>query len=308
MYARSFARITGLSVVLLATASALVTPSPAAANSPTREELVFESTVTKNTTAGPDASHVGHEQIVSGIARDAAGRRVGRFAFTCRWIQILAGGDARERCAGSGKTAEGKLYLAGLTRRFSPTDTFAITRGTGAYRGAHGTFVSRDLGYPEGLAIITITPRPGVFLRVGMVPRPPANTRFIARANHLCTSASRQLAALPPFPFPDFDPLHPDPTLLPQVGAFFTGPGDTRPTLRTLNARLRELGRPPVERRAWKRTLDARVAALAVINRSDRAALAADVPGFVNSVNDNRAAFRRMATTTAVFGTTQCIL
>ena len=233
---------------------------------------------------------------------------MGRVAVTCRWIQILTGGDARERCAGSGRTAEGRVDFAGPARWSSATATWAITRGTGAYRGARGTLLSRDLSDTESLAIFTITPRNGVFLRVGMVARPPANTRFIARANHLCTSASRQLAALPPFPFPDFDPLHPDPTLLPQVGAFFTGPGDARPILRTLDARLRGLGRPPLERRAWTHTLDARAAALAVINRQDHAALAADVPGFVNRVNDSTTAFRRMAINTAVFGTTQCIV
>jgi hypothetical protein len=308
MYARSFARITGLSVALTTTASGVVTPPPAAAATPTREELVFESTVTKNTTAGPDASHVGHEQMVSGFARNLAGRRVGRFAFTCRWIQILAGGDARERCAGSGETAEGQLKFAGLTRLLKPADSFAITRGTGAYRGARGRFLSHDLGYPEGLAIITITPRPGVILRVGMVPRPRPNTRFIGRANRLCTSASRQLAALPPFPFPNFDPMHPDPSLLPQVGAYFTGPGDPRPILRTLSTRLRALGRPSVDRRAWTRVLNARTAALAVIDRQDQDALTDDVSAFVKDVDDNLAAFRRMAITAAVFGTTQCIL
>jgi hypothetical protein len=306
MYARPFALSAGISLALAATASVAVTPSPAAAHSPTREQLVFESTVTRSITAGPDASHVGHEQIVSGFARDVAGRRVGRFAITCRWIQILAGGDPRERCVGSGKTAEGQLEFAGLTRLLKPTDLFAITGGTGAYRGAHGTFLSRDLGYPEGLAIITITPRPGVFLHVGMIPRPPANTRFIARANRLCATGSRQLAALPPFPFPGFDPLHPDPALLPQVGAFFTGPGDVRPILQTLNTRLRALGRPPAERREWKRALDARAAALAAIDWQDQDALAADAPAFVQDFKDGVAAFRRMAITTAVFGTTQC--
>jgi hypothetical protein len=127
MYARPFALSAAISLVLLATASVAVTPSPAAANSPTREQLVFESTVTTSITAGSDASHVGHKQIVRGFASNTAGRRVGRFAITCRWIQILADGDARERCTGSGTTAEGQLKFAGLTRLLKPTDTFAIT-------------------------------------------------------------------------------------------------------------------------------------------------------------------------------------
>jgi hypothetical protein len=114
-----------------------------------------------------------------------------------------------------------------------------------------------------------VRPAAGVVLSAGAVRRPAANTRFVRLANGICDRAAAKLAGLPPFPFPQFDPLHPDPTLLPQVGAFLTGAGDPRPTL---------------------------------------AALAADVPGFVHTVRESTGAFRRVALTASTFGATRCVL
>ena len=54
--------------------------------------------------------------------------------------------------------------------------------------------------------------------------------------------------------------------------------------------------------------LHARGAELAVINEQDRAALASDAPAFVHSVRDSTSAFRQIAITATVFGTTRCVL
>ena len=54
--------------------------------------------------------------------------------------------------------------------------------------------------------------------------------------------------------------------------------------------------------------LHARSAELAVINEQDRAALASDAPAFVHSVRDSISAFRQIAITATVFGTTRCVL
>lgn len=290
----------------LAATLAVAAPSPAATRSAPRQTLVLDAIATKIRTAGPDADHIGHEQIAGGALRNAAGHRVGRYAFTCRWIRILGNDDARERCAGRGQTADGRLDFAGLTRASAATHTFTTTGGTRRYRGVRGVLVTRDLADSESLITATMTPRQGSLLQVGTVTRPPADARFEAHANRLCRRASRQLAALPAFPFADFDPLHPDPALLPQVGAFFTGPGDPRPILGALNGRLRELGEPPANRGAWNRALRARVAAYAVIHAQDAAALAADVPAFVRTVHDSAKTFRWMAITATVFGAIDC--
>jgi hypothetical protein len=290
----------------LAATLAMAAPSPAVTRSARHQTLVFDAVATNTRTAGPDADHVGHEQIASGVLRNAAGPRVGRYAFTCRWIQILGNGDARERCDGRGQTADGRLDFAGFTRSSAAAHTFTTTGGTRGYRGVRGVLVTRDLGNTESLITATMTPRAGTRLRVGAVARPPADARFEAHANQLCRRASGRIAALPPFPFPNFDPLHPDPTLLPQVGAFFTGPGDPRPVLRALNRRLRAVGEPPANRGAWNRALRARAAAYAVIHQQDTAALAGDVAGFVKSVHDSARTFRRIAITATVFGATDC--
>jgi hypothetical protein len=42
-------------------------------------------------------------------------------------------------------------------------------------------------------------------------------------------------------------------TMLPDVGRFFTGPGDPRPALRALGDQLAALGKPPAQRTEWAR-------------------------------------------------------
>jgi hypothetical protein len=282
--------------------------STEAASSPRPRTVLFDATFTAQRTAGPDANHVGHRQIASGVLRDSTGRPVGRFGFTCTWTRMLAGGDALERCAGLGRTADGRLEVAGPARESEAAHSWKLTGESGAYRGAHGTLLVRDVGDRESLITANVTPRAGTVLRVAVLARPAANASLIADADHICARASRQLAALPPFPFSNFDPLHPAPGLLPHVGAFFTGPGDPRPIFQTLNRRLRPLGPPPAGRGWWTRMLDARGAELTVINEQDRAALAGDVPAFVHSVRDGTSAFRQIAITATVFGTTRCVL
>jgi hypothetical protein len=270
--------------------------------------LLLDASFTHLLRAGPDANHVGHRQIASGVLRNGTGRTVGQFAFTCTWTRILAGGDALERCSGFGRTADGRLEVAGPSRESEAVHHWKLTGDSGAYRGAHGTAAVRDIGDSETLVTATVTPKAGTVLRVAVLARPGANARLIAHADQICTRASRQLAALPPFPFSNFDPLHPDPRLLPQVGGFFTGPGDPRPIFQMLIARLRALGQPPAGRGWWARMLHARGAELAVINEQDRAALAGDTPAFVHSVRDSITAFRQIAITAFVVGTTRCVI
>jgi hypothetical protein len=302
-------RLTLIPISVLATLlDVAAMASTAATSSPRPRTLLFDAPFTAQRTAGPDANHVGHRQIASGFLLDITGRTVGLFAFTCTWTRILAGGDALERCAGFGRTADGRLAVAGRARESEAVHSWKLTGESGAYRGAHGTALVRDIGDRESLITATLTPRAGTVLRVAVVVRPAANASRIARADRLCTRAARQLAALPAFPFSNFDPLHPDPALLPQVGAFFTGPGDPRPIFQTLNTRLRALGQPPTRRGWWARVLHARGAELAVINEQDRAALASDAPAFVRSVRDSTSAFRQIAITATVFGTTRCVL
>jgi hypothetical protein len=279
-----------------------------AASKVAMQTLFFDAVFAQASTAGPSANAVGHLQVASGVLRDANGRGVGRFAFTCRWTQILPNNDAREHCTGWAKTKEGRLDIAGPSRRSDATHQWAITAGTsGAYHGARGSVVTRDLGDNESLLTVTITPRPAVAVRVGVLALPAANSGFRTRVDTLCAAAGKHLAALPSFPFSNFDPAHPDPELLPKVGRFFTGPGDPRPTLRALNTHLRALGQPPADRTAWTHVLAAQTAGLAVRTEQDNAALSANGPAFIKSLRDIDRAYRQTAITATVFGAINCI-
>jgi hypothetical protein len=289
-------------VLTILLGAGVLTPPASAAT----QTVFLDAAYAHTATAGPPADTIGHVQSASGPLRDAAGHNVGRFAFSCSWVAILPGGDAREHCTGSGTTADGRLGFAGPTRGSEPTHTWRIASGSGAYRGAHGTVAATDVGDRESL--ITVTARAPAVLRTAVIPRPAANRAFRVHANAACERAAAQLASLPPFPFSTFDPLHPDPAQLPLVGQFFTGPGDPRPILTKLDADLRALGRPPADAHGWARVLTARSSSLAARSKQDDAALQGNVPAFVASVHDVSKTYRAVALTATLFGVERCVI
>lgn len=92
------------------------------------------------------------------------------------------------------------------------------------------------------------------------------------------------------------------------MGAYFTGPGDPRPALRALAAALQGLGAPPANRGGWRHVLQYRAADLAVRDRQDAAALAADAAGFRRSALDAQRAFARTAVSATAFGAMRCVI
>jgi hypothetical protein len=62
---------------------------------------------------------------------------------------------------------------------------------------------------------------------LGEDPHERRRAAFRKRANARCRDASSTLDARPPFPLPTS--THFIQTMLPDVGRFFTGPGDPRP-------------------------------------------------------------------------------
>lgn len=283
------------------------TPIAGAAPAPHVQTLFFDAVFTHVKTAGPGVTHVGHRQIVTGVLRDASGRRAGTFSFTCTWTKVERA-RASESCVASASTADGRLDAAGPSTSISITHTWRLAGGTGLYRDASGTVGVRDLGEREALLSVAVITPDHVDLHAGKVVHPSANDGFIAEANSLCRRAAAQLATLPPFPFANFDPLHPDPSVLSDVGAFFTGPGDPRPILAALNSGLRGLGEPGRNGTVWLALLGARDQELRVIDEQDRAAITGDAPAFVQSVRHTVANFRQIAITATVFGATRCIL
>jgi hypothetical protein len=85
-----------LSLALAVAAAALVghASSASAAGARYPRTAFFDAIFTSVGSAGPDGDHVGHQQIVSGVLRNAAGRRVGRPAFTFTWMWVLSSGHA----------------------------------------------------------------------------------------------------------------------------------------------------------------------------------------------------------------------
>ena len=295
-----FSAIAFLAFAMAATAAAVATPGEHL------QALFFDAIFTRAHTTGPGPAHVGHREMATGILHDATGRPVGSFSFTCTWTKVTPTG-ASERCRASALTSDGRLDAAGSSESSSETQAWRFTGGTGRYRDASGIVRVRDLGDREALLSAAVTTAGGT-LHAGEVSRPTANQRFIARAEDLCRRAGIALAALPPFPFANFDPLAPDPSKLPDVGAFFTGPGDPRPILRELDTTLHELGQPPRDSGAWRLVTRARDQELAIIDEQDRAALAGNVPVFLRSVHRSAANFRQIAISATVFGSTRCIV
>ena len=119
--------------LLSAAATSLLVSAVAAGGAISASQtLVLDAVAPSAHTSGSAPDEVGHLQIARGILRAPTGRAVGGYGYTCRWIALLPGNDARERCSGWGSTAEGGLRFAGLTHLAASTHTFAITGGSRA--------------------------------------------------------------------------------------------------------------------------------------------------------------------------------
>jgi hypothetical protein len=118
------------------------------------------------------------------------------------------------------------------------------------------------------------------------------NPSFVARVNGVCARANAAIqAAHGAFPFPNFDPLHPDPATLPKVGAFFAR---SQSISDRVPARLEKLGKPRTGRITWNDLLRLAKRFQHIADRQIKAAQAADIPGFVATVRQLRATDTRI--------------
>jgi hypothetical protein len=101
---------------------------------------------------------------------------------------------------------------------------------------------------------------------------------FIGRVDTWCvTTLQRYQAVQGTFPLPDFDPLHPDPAQLPQVGRFFARGAAVRDSI---PAQLHSLGEPATGVRAWNALRDDLIQSTALADTQITAASAANAPAF----------------------------
>ena len=286
---------------------ACVGASSATARPSHPQTLLFDAIATYERTAGPGPNQVGHEQIASGILRNSGGHTIGRFAFTCTWIKILAGDDALERCTGSGRTRDGLLDVTGPARESEITHRWTIIASRGAYHGAHGTVILRDISDHETLITATVTPRPGTVIHVGVISRPGANAGLIARADELCARRFPAVGCAPAIPVLRLRPSASRRTATTGRSVLHRArrspPDVPDPRFALASARPAAAGRD-----WWNRMLKGRTAELAVINKQDTAALNDDTSTFVKSVHASVDAFRQIAITATVVGATQCVL
>jgi len=144
---------------------------------------------------------------------------------------------AFETRAGSARTREGTVALAGIGHLYSMNPRWQVTGRSGAYKGLRGkqvfaTDIPLDPNVPLAtgrlFSISVITVSTNRRLHAGVVSRPTADTAFIRRANAACRASEAKGRRLTGFPFSSFDPFHPVPNLLPQVGRFFDQPARRR--------------------------------------------------------------------------------
>jgi hypothetical protein len=311
---RQYRQITTAIAVLFVMVAAFG-PSPgSAATRPITQTLVFDAVGTGSFVDRPPAGpSPGDTESFTARLRDAAGDFVGTVRSTCVFTKVIPN-DVLERCSATGETSEGTLSFGGVGHLESMNQPWQVGGGTAAYKGAHGELVfDADIAVDPNLPPATGRLfSVGVFelttnhqLHVGVVPRPAANTTFIQGANAACDATELQATRLPGVPFLTFDPLHPDPQVLPQVGRFFDQPARRR-LPRALLAELGKLGQPPASRGAWRNVLTARQAALAAETRQIKAALADDAPAFVRTVYQLAEEYNQLVFTSAIFGVQSC--
>jgi hypothetical protein len=306
-------RLAAVLGVLMSTTACALSPGSAAAR-PATQTLVFDAVARGSfVDLPPTGPSPGDTEFSTARLRDAAGRFVGTARDKCVFTRVIAH-DVLERCSGSARTSEGTVTLAGVGHLYSMNPPWRVTGRSGAYKGANGMQVfaadipldpNVPLAAGRGFSVAVIKVTSNRRLHVGMVSRPAANATFIRRANAACNATEATVRRLPQFPFSSFDPFHPDPTLLPQVGRFFDRPARRR-LPRALLQTLKKLGQPPASGRVWQSVLAARNTLLANEAEQIKAALADDAPAFVRTVYQQSRDYNRMVFRSAVFGVQSC--
>jgi hypothetical protein len=109
-------------------------------------------------------------------------------------------------------------------------------------------------------------------------------TPFGKQVTTVCLASAKRLDSLPRFPNPQFDPLHPKPSELPEIGRYFSA--GQLPALEVLVAKLKKVDPPAAYEQRYDEFLAQLDKLVANLKRQATAAKAADTKGFVAAIKD----------------------
>lgn len=110
------------------------------------------------------------------------------------------------------------------------------------------------------------------------------STPFGKKVTLVCFNGARSLGSLPRFPFPTFDPIHPDPGRLPAIGRYFEQ--GSLPAFEKLITKLKAVEAPPAEQQRYDDFVSEIEALTANLKRQIAAAKSSDAKAFAAAVKD----------------------
>jgi hypothetical protein len=131
-----------------------------------------------------------------------------------------------------------------------------------------------------------------------------AQTPYGKQLASFCSQAKKELSGNPPFPYPTFNPFHPDASKLPAIGRFFEK--NSLPAFEKIDADVKKLKPTAAEKEhfeAFVRQLDSQVATL---KRQIAAAKSSDVSGFVVTVKQVGASVSQLRAAEASLAVPAC--
>ncbi len=109
-------------------------------------------------------------------------------------------------------------------------------------------------------------------------------TPFGKQVTTVCLASATRIASLPRFPNPQFDPLHPKASELPEIGRYLSG--GQLPAVEALVAKLNKVDPPATYQQPYDEFLAQLDRLVANLKRQTAAAKAADVNAFVAAIKD----------------------
>jgi len=127
---------------------------------------------------------------------------------------------------------------------------------------------------------------------------------FCSQAKKELSSNPQELSSNPPFPYPTFNPFHPDASKLPAIGRFFEK--NSLPAFEKIAADVKKVKPTAAEKQhfeAFVRQLDLQVPDL---KRQVAAAKSSDVSGFIATVKQLGASVSQLRAAQAALGVPAC--